>query len=637
MTPWTAASTFAWTTWTAGAYSVEVDVRSAWNTGAAEASTGQPFAITARPRLGSTFYVSPTGTSRGDGSESRPWSLRYAIAGACKDNVLHGDDTVIVKEGTYRGHFWLQCAGTDGHPIIYRAEPGKRVTLDGNFTTTLTANLPSGSADDFVDAYLADYSDFQDAVQLVAGSATGHGQWILSASMVNGHVRGTRSCPFDTPCASLPAGSMVWVFNVDVLLLAETAHDVWVWGFEVTDSGTDYRVSTASSDDDFYNHTQRRRGGINNRASRSKIIDCIVHDAMNNVFTHASGADQEYSGVVTFNSGWLAPDRGHGHGWYIQHDASAGELVVRNSIALNAFGLLGQVYSSGGAHGNMRFERNVFAAKDPETFAVNVNTGWLFGGGATLTRVGLAQSHVYGRALKIGYGNYVYDFTLDGNTFRPFVTPSAAGLYIQLVKGLTVSGNRFWGAPNRDAYLINLTYNGDRVDPRRDFSFTNNEYHASNTNSPWVDFATSQYGVCGGFWWNSARPGYGYCAAHSWTEELGYDAQGSTFANTPPAGARVTAWVDPYDSTRYTVVAYNFDGAASVALDVSTFGWQAGQRYRLRNAANYYGDVVSGIYDGSGRIMLPMTGHTVATPNGFPMPLGASTFPEFGVFIAELF
>jgi len=68
-------------------------------------------------------------------------------------------------------------------------------------------------------------------------------------------------------------------------------------------------------------------------------------------------------------------------------------------------------------------------------------------------------------------------------------------------------------------------------------------------------------------------------------------------------------------------------------VDASILGsfLQPGQAYELRNVQDYFGDVVTGTYDGSA-IQVPMTNHTVAQPLGLDFAPD-STFPEFGAFV----
>lgn len=79
------------------------------------------------PRVG--YYASPTGSSSGDGSESRPWDLTTALAGG--NGRVHAGDTVWMRGGTYPGNFRTGLAGAPGQMIVFRQYPGERATIDG--------------------------------------------------------------------------------------------------------------------------------------------------------------------------------------------------------------------------------------------------------------------------------------------------------------------------------------------------------------------------------------------------------------------------------------------------------------------------------------------------------------------------
>jgi hypothetical protein len=82
------------------------------------------------------YYVSPTGSSAGDGSIGQPWNLATALAGA-GGRVLPGD-TIWLRGGTYRGGYRSTLRGAAGLPIVVRQFPGERAIIDGVGTTAST-------------------------------------------------------------------------------------------------------------------------------------------------------------------------------------------------------------------------------------------------------------------------------------------------------------------------------------------------------------------------------------------------------------------------------------------------------------------------------------------------------------------
>jgi hypothetical protein len=77
---------------------------------------------------GRDLYVSPHGCPEGNGSRARPLDLTTALS---NEELVGPGDTVWLAAGTYHGPFGKPArpSGTPDLPIIYRAEPGARVTL----------------------------------------------------------------------------------------------------------------------------------------------------------------------------------------------------------------------------------------------------------------------------------------------------------------------------------------------------------------------------------------------------------------------------------------------------------------------------------------------------------------------------
>jgi hypothetical protein len=76
------------------------------------------------------FHVSAD-AKNGDGSRLRPWRLEVAFA---HPRAVRPGDTVWVHGGMYRGPYASVLTGTGDRPIIIRAFPGERVTIDGGRT-----------------------------------------------------------------------------------------------------------------------------------------------------------------------------------------------------------------------------------------------------------------------------------------------------------------------------------------------------------------------------------------------------------------------------------------------------------------------------------------------------------------------
>src|SRR5882724_6328240 len=104
----------------------------------------------------------------------------------------------------------------------------------------------------------------------------------------------------------------------------------------------------------------------------------------------------------------------------------------------------------------------------------------------------------------------------------------------------------------------------------------------------------------------------------------------NTYTTTRPAGIKVVVRPNQYETGRANIVVYNWDLASTVTVNLAGTGLNTGDTYELHNAMNYFGDVITGTYNG-GSITVPMTGHAIGAASGLPAP--KSPFPEFGAFV----
>ncbi|HVN56630.1 MAG TPA: right-handed parallel beta-helix repeat-containing protein [Anaerolineaceae bacterium] len=113
-----------------------------------------------------------------------------------------------------------------------------------------------------------------------------------------------------------------------------------------------------------------------------------------------------------------------------------------------------------------------------------------------------------------------------------------------------------------------------------------------------------------------------------------YTSPDNSWLNTDPDQNVIFVRPNRYEPGRANLTIYNWSRLSEVtvpAADLSQIELKTGDHYELHNVQDFYGDVIQGVYDGSG-IIIPMEGRTVAQPAGlnFKPP---STFPEFGAFL----
>jgi hypothetical protein len=80
----------------------------------------------------SGIFVSPSGSSSASGTESSPMSLSAALSGA--GGKVSSGDTVWVRGGSYSGDFTTYLSGSSSAPVVVRAYPGERATINGTIT-----------------------------------------------------------------------------------------------------------------------------------------------------------------------------------------------------------------------------------------------------------------------------------------------------------------------------------------------------------------------------------------------------------------------------------------------------------------------------------------------------------------------
>lgn len=75
---------------------------------------------------GRTFYVTPGGSPKGNGSAAQPWNLSFVLK---QPAALKPGDTVLVRGGRYVGSFRAHMNGKPSSHITIRAYPGERVVM----------------------------------------------------------------------------------------------------------------------------------------------------------------------------------------------------------------------------------------------------------------------------------------------------------------------------------------------------------------------------------------------------------------------------------------------------------------------------------------------------------------------------
>lgn len=443
-------------------------------------------------------------------------------------------DVVWVHGGTYRGCFKSTVKGSSQAPVVVRAIPGDRVTLDG------------------------------------AGC-----EWKAALTI--------------------------------------TGPDVWFWGLEITNSDPSRVSSEAGSQPASF----KRGPGLTVQAARTKLINLVVHDNGNGIGFWDLAVDSEIYGTITANNGWRGPDRGHGHGIYIQN--SQGIKRITDVVSLDNFSTGMKGFGYQGRAVGLRFD-GIMSANNGAPAATSasdpVRESNLFVGTseAPADDIAITNSALYSAAGTVS-GGLRLGWTAAANgaatVKNNYIATGAQGMSVDSWSALDVQGNTIYASssavPGANSQLASLVSTGQTT-------WNNNTYYdttpvQNNTRFP--------------FAYNNAKNAYGggRLQFSEWRDAARVDSA-STYRTSRPTGQVVMVRPNQYEPGRANVAIFNWDQAPSVALDLSAAGLRPGNRFELRDPLDFYGrPVLTGTWTGT-PISVPL-----ANVNTTP-PLGHSTVSD---------
>ncbi|MBA2665380.1 MAG: hypothetical protein H0U74_24035 [Bradymonadaceae bacterium] len=357
---------------------------------------------------------------------------------------------------------------------------------------------------------------------------------------------------------------------------------------EVMSSDTKRTTTFSGSAPEDMGHRGR---GVTIHGANTKLINSVIHNGSGAIGLWKNAVDAEIYGNITFNGGWIGPDRGHGHSLYTQNQN--GTKRVLDNVMFNAFGRGVQAYGSGTAFvQGYLFEGNV-----------HFNDEFLVGGesGNVAQDITIRNNYTYNSRIRMGFNNpEELNMVVRDNYIAH---ASTAPLHVQRWQSVEVSGNRIYGG-TRVAWF------------RHPYTVTS---HAWNQNA-YFSSADASFEV----------QGTGQMSFGAWKSATGFDAA-STIAALP-SEPEVIVRPNAYEAGRAHLIIYNWPEHDSVQVDLSTSGLRIGEHFELRNAQNYFNESINGTYDGL-PFTVPMNTWSVANPIGRDQPVEASTFPRFGAFI----
>ncbi|MEP6994319.1 MAG: S-layer homology domain-containing protein [Acidobacteriota bacterium] len=400
--------------------------------------------------------MSPGASVSGTGSLSNPWQLQTALN---QPASVHPGDTIWLRGGTYVGTFTSSLVGTSTSPITVRQYTGERATLDGNAVTTLSSAI---SATDT-------------ACTLAAGLYAAGGVVKIGSEDIYLYIKtGTNTYTIvrgwnGTPTASHSAGSTVTTHNTALFI---NGAYTWFWGFEIMNSSGIRTSSIAGS-----TPPDRLGFGIDANGPGTKIINMVVHDTGQGIGVWMPATGAEVYGNLVYYNGWDGPDRGHGHGVYLQNQTPSTKQMIDN-ILLNQFGTGSQAYTEGGFIDNIYEEGNTVFSNGILSQVTGYTDNLLIGGTPVALSPSMISNFTYspssdGADNNLGYSGGCTNAAVTGNYF----SGSDALILVNCTSGLTMTGNSFYGA----------------ISGFSQSQYPNNTYYSSRPTGTWIKIRPNQF------------------------------------------------------------------------------------------------------------------------------------------------
>jgi hypothetical protein len=231
-------------------------------------------------------------------------------------------------------------------------------------------------------------------------------------------------------------------------------NDAWYEDFEIM-SSSPRRVAKESGSSP---HDLARPGVRTDQSSATgrglKLINLVIHDTAG-IGLWKEAADLEVSGCLIFNNGWSGPDRGHGHGLYVQN--VLGEKRIEGNVIFNQFDNGIQVYGSRQAGlDNIAIEQNVVFNNGSLTNRPEYNI--VFGGGRPSRNARIVDNVLY------------YPEGSPGTNLNLGFADSGAGMTGGIVEGNYLGNGGFlWSDRNSDVVFRDNEIHSAlfALDPRR--------------------------------------------------------------------------------------------------------------------------------------------------------------------------
>lgn len=351
----------------------------------------------------------------------------------------------------------------------------------------------------------------------------------------------------------------------------------------------------------------RAQGLIDVEAGNVRILNCFLYDLGNTIFAGNSAPNLELYGNIIWNNGYIGPDRGHGHGCYLQQDENGSKLVKHNvffqqfstgikiggtsNSKVHNISVIENVAFCNGTPSATTFggvQLNAFTTRGdalmgPQTWTgnqfyhKNAKNGNCFLGADVIdfgSSMSFNDNIAHGRVV---YGNF-NSLTATGNKISGGSGSWARGNGV-LISYLEVSASYSTRNINNNLYA----YHGPENTPFNVHRFTDG-----------VGFTRVQSGPLETF--------------PQWQSITGWDTN-STRLLGEFTGSDVVINSNEYEVGRANVTVWNWSRVNAVSVDLSSV-LNVGDQYQIHHVYDVFGaPLMTGTFTGA-QISLPMTGHT---------------------------
>lgn len=352
--------------------------------------------------------------------------------------------------------------------------------------------------------------------------------------------------------------------------------DTWYWGIEVRGTRDTPRVEGNDC--------------VTVVGPRTKMINLIIHrGTMESGFWSPAVDAEQYSNLF-FDFGYSAEDRGHGHACYTQNET--GTKRILDNIMFAGHGWNQHNYTEQGQitgyhiEGNIIFSAGMASSPDDPPKDNLLICGYQPADRYTIANNIAYHSHTGGWRYNVRLGTYMKRPETNGATMvKNNYLMGYNGLALLRWLKIEATGNEIW-AP---MILLHLEKGEGTQD--QDWIIDRNIYHLQP---------------------DEQKPNGKTLAEHR--KITGFDRNSKLVSTTDgrPTGTRVFVRANRYESGRAHVAVFNWDGNASIEVDLKNSGLKRGQKFQIRNVLNLYNQpIVESTYNEK-PIAIPMMKSAIA-------------------------